>query len=68
MKTLERCQCRRSGVFIANSEHISHFVLIVNSGQANVCCIHIEKANTFEDVIGYVMLYLYCSILRANKI
>ena len=68
MKTLERCQYRRSGVFIANSEYISHFVLIVNSGQANVCCIHIEKANTFENVILKIMLYLYYSILSVSKI
>ena len=30
IKTPERCQWRRSGVFIVNFEHISHLVSIVN--------------------------------------
>ena len=28
IKTPERCQCRRSSVFVVNLEHISHFVLV----------------------------------------
>ena len=28
IKTPERCQWRRSGIFIVNFEHISHFVLM----------------------------------------
>ena len=28
IKTPERCQWRRSGVFIVNFEHILHFVLV----------------------------------------
>ena len=36
MKTLERCQWRRSIVFIVDCEHISNFVLIVDFEQANV--------------------------------
>ena len=43
MKTLERRLRCRSGVFIVNCEHISHFVLIVDFEQANVCWVHIEK-------------------------
>ena len=55
MKTLERCQWRRSSVFIVNCEHISSFVLIIDFEQANVCCVNIEKINTFEDKIRYIM-------------
>ena len=35
IKTPERWQCRRSGVFIANFEHISHLVSVVNFEQVN---------------------------------
>ena len=44
-----------SSVFIVNCEHISNFVLIIDVQQANVYLVHIEKAMTFEDKIGYVM-------------
>ena len=54
MKTLERRQWRRSGVFMVSCEHISHFALIVNFQQANVCWVYIEKTNTFEDKIEYM--------------
>ena len=63
MKTLERCQWRRSSVFIVNCEHISNFVLIIEFEQGNVCLVHIEKAITFEDKSGIpcVMLqYFKC--------
>ena len=53
MKTLERCQWCHSSVFIINCEHISNFVLIIDFEQANVCCVNIEKINTFEDKIRY---------------
>ena len=65
MKTLERCQWRHSSVFIVNCKHISNFVLIVDFEQANVCLVHIEKANSFEDKIGHIMR---CIILSVNKI
>ena len=52
-----RCQWRCSSVFIVNCEHISNFVLIIDFEQANVCLVHIEKAITFEDKIGYNMPY-----------
>ena len=55
MKTLEWCQGRRSSVFIINCGHILKLVLIVDFKQANVYWIFIEKANTFEDKIGYIM-------------
>ena len=58
MKTLERCQWRRSSVFIVNCELISNFVLIADFEQANVCLVHIEKENTFEDKIGRIMRYV----------
>ena len=58
MKTLERCQWRRSSACIVTCELISNFVLVVDFEQANVCWVHIEKANTFEDKIGYIMLYV----------
>ena len=56
MKTLERRQLRLSGVFIVKSEQISQFILTVNFEQANVCRVNIEKTNTFEDKINYIML------------
>ena len=57
MKTLERCQWRRSSVFIANCEHISHFLLIIDFEQASVCCVHIEKMNTFQNnIMHYVVV------------
>ena len=43
MKTLERCQWRRSSVSIVNCEHISKFALIVYFQQANVSWVDIEK-------------------------
>ena len=55
MKTLELCQRRRSSVFIVNSEHISKFLLIIDFEQAKVCWVHIEKINTFEKKIGYII-------------
>ena len=53
----QRCQWRRSSIFIVNCKHISNVVLIVDFEQANVCLVHIEKANIFEDKIGYIMRY-----------
>ena len=57
MKTLERCQWRRSSIVIANYEYISDFVLIVDVEQANVCWCH-EKPNTLEEKIRYMMRYV----------
>ena len=54
MKTLERCQWRRSSVYIVNCD-ISKFLLIIDFEQAKVCWVHIEKINTFEDKITYIM-------------
>ena len=54
IKTLEQC---RSGVFIFNCEHISFLVLIADFERANACWVHIEKANTFEDKVVYIMSY-----------
>ena len=58
MKTLEQRQWRHSAVFIINCHHILHFVLFVEFEKANVCWVHIEKANTFEHKIGYIMRYV----------
>ena len=58
IKTLERCQLPRSSVFIVNCEHISNFVLIVDFEQANICWVHIEETNSFEDKIRYIMRYV----------
>ena len=58
MKTQERWHWRRSSVFIFNCEHTSNFVSIFDFEQANVCWVHIEKKNTFEDKMGYIMRYL----------
>ena len=51
MKSLERCQWRRSSVYNVNCEHISNFLLIIDFEQAKICRVHIEKINTFEDKI-----------------
>ena len=58
MKTLEECQWRHPSFFTDNCEHISSFALIVEFEQVNVCWVHIEKTNTFEDKIGYIMRYV----------
>ena len=49
MKTLERCQWRRSSVYIVNCKHISNFLLIIDFEQANIFWVHIE------DKIRYIM-------------
>ena len=43
---------------IVHCKHISKFVLIVDFEQANVCLVHTEKANIFEEKIGHIMLYV----------
>ena len=58
MKTLERCQWRRSSVFIIDCEHISNFLLIIDFEQAKLCWVHSEKINTFENKMGYIMYYV----------
>ena len=58
MKTLQWCRWRRSSVIIVNCEHISNFVLIVDFEQANFFWVQIEKANTFEGKIAYIMHYV----------
>ena len=58
MKILERCQWRRSSVFIINCEDISNFLLNIEFEQAKVCWIHIEMINTFESKIKYIMRYV----------
>ena len=58
MKTPERCQWRRSIVFIVNCEGTSNSFLIIDFEQAKVCKIHIEKINTFENKISYIMRYV----------
>ena len=57
-RTLEICQCRHSSFFIVNCKDISIFVLIVEFEQGNICWVHIEKSNTFEDEIRYIMCYV----------
>ena len=58
MKIPERCQWRRSSVVIVSCEHISNFFLIVDFEQPNICWDHIEKTNTLEGKIGYIMRYV----------
>ena len=58
MKTLERCQWCRSSVYIANCKHISNILLIIDFEKANVFWVYIEKINTFEDKIRYIMRYV----------
>ena len=37
---------------------VNIFALIADFEQTNVCLIHIEKANIFEDRIGHIMRYV----------
>ena len=57
MKTLERCQWRRSSAYIVKCKHISNILVIIKFEKANVFWVHIEKINTFEDKIRYIMRY-----------
>ena len=57
MKPLERWQWRHSSVCKINREHISNFLLFIDFERANVCWGNIEKLNTFEEKIWYIMLY-----------
>ena len=43
---------------INDVNRISNFVLIIDFDQANICLVHIGKAITFEDKIGYIMRYV----------
>ena len=58
MKTLERCQWRRSRVYIVNCKHVSNILAIKDLEKANVFWVHIEKINTFGDKIRYIMRYV----------
>ena len=62
MKTLEQCQWRHSSVVIVNCKHISSFSLIIEFEQANICLVYIEKTNTFEGKIGYLIRYVVFSV------
>ena len=53
----QRCQWRRSSVFIVQYKRISNVVLIVDFEQVSVCLVHNEKANIFEDKIGHIVRY-----------
>ena len=48
MKTVERRQWRRSGVFIVKCEHVSHIILIADFEQADACWVHVENTNAVE--------------------
>ena len=39
-------------------EHISNFVLIVDFEQTTIFWVYIEKTNTFEDKIWYIVRYV----------
>ena len=58
MKTIERCQWRRSSFYIVNCKHISNILLIIHFEQAKVCWVRTEKINTFQDKIRYIMRYV----------
>ena len=58
IEILKWCHWCHSSVFIGNCKHISNFVLILDFEQANVCWVHIEKINNFEDKIEYLMRYV----------
>ena len=56
MKTLNDTQWRR--VFLVNCEHTSNFTLTLDFERANVYWVHIEKTNTLEENIEYIMRYV----------
>ena len=43
-------------VNIVNNKN--NFVLIIYFEQTNICWVHIEKSNTFEDKIEFIMCYV----------
>ena len=55
MKTLERCQWVVVLVSLLLSVNIFY---TFEFEQTNVCWVHIEKTNTSEDKIGYIMRYV----------
>ena len=63
MKPLERWQWHHSSVYIVNCKHISNF-LFIDFEQANVRWGNIEKINTFEGKIWYIMRYVVVYVYR----
>ena len=55
MKTLERCQW---GVVLVSLLLSVNIFYTFEFEQTNVCWVHIEKTNTSEDKIGYIMRYV----------
>ena len=55
MKTLERCQW---GVVLVSLLLAVNIFYTFEFEQTNVCWVHIEKTNTSEDKIGYIMRYV----------
>ena len=55
MKTLERCQW---GVVLVPLLLSVNIFYTFEFEQTNVCWVHIEKTNTSEDKIGYIMRYV----------
>ena len=55
MKTLERCQW---GVVLVSLLLSVNIFYTFEFEQTNVCWVHIEKTNTAEDKIGYIMRYV----------
>ena len=55
MKTLERCQW---GVVLVSLLLSVNIFYTSEFEQTNVCWVHIEKTNTSEDKIGYIMRYV----------
>ena len=47
-----------NSVFIVNCKNISNFILIDDFEQANICLVHIEKTNIFDDKIAHIMRYV----------
>ena len=66
MTTLEQIQWHHCKVFIANCEHISNFVLIVDFKLANICLFHIVNTNIFH--ILKTRSGIYCVMLIVKKI
>ena len=55
MKILEWLPWRRSCAFTVTYEPILPFIVTTGFERANVWWVYVEKANTFDDKIGYLM-------------
>ena len=58
MKILDWLQWGRSCAFIVTYEPISLFIVTTGFERDNARSVHVDKANTFDDKIGYLVSLL----------